>query len=94
MATQIDVVQAYLDDCVSALNADELTPVDAAKAKLASTELQKKVVDRCLQLFGGYGYMWEYPIARMYVDARVQTLYGGASEVMKLIIGRDLTGLR
>ena len=94
MATQIDVVQSYLDDCVRALNADELTPVDAAKAKLASTELQKKVVDRCLQLFGGYGYMWEYPIARMYVDARVQTLYGGASEVMKLIIGRDLTGLR
>jgi alkylation response protein AidB-like acyl-CoA dehydrogenase len=94
MVAQIDVVQAYLDACVVALNAGELTPVDAAKAKLVSTELQHRVVDRCLQLFGGWGYMMEYPIARAYVDHRVQTIFGGSTEIMKVIIGRDLTGLR
>ena len=66
--------------------------MDAAKAKLWATEAQKRIVDRCVQLFGGYGYMLEYPIARSYIDTRVQTIYGGTSEVMKLIIGRDLLG--
>ena len=94
LATEIDVVQAYLDNAVLALNAGDLSPIDAAKAKLHSTELQRRVVDRCLQLFGGYGYMMEYPIARAYVDARVQTIFGGSSEIMKVIIARDLTGLR
>jgi alkylation response protein AidB-like acyl-CoA dehydrogenase len=92
--TEVDVLEAYLDKAVLALNAGELTAVDAAKAKLWATEVQNRVLDRCLQLFGGYGYMAEYPIARAYTDARVQTIYGGTSEIMKTIIARDLTGLR
>jgi alkylation response protein AidB-like acyl-CoA dehydrogenase len=94
MSSELDVMQAFVDAAVLALNAKELTAVDAAKGKLRATELQKRVVDRCLQLFGGYGYMLEYPIARAYVDARVQTIYGGTSEIMKTIIARDLTGIR
>ncbi len=92
--TEVDVLEAYLDKAVLALNADELTAVDAAKAKLWATEVQHRVLDRCLQLFGGYGYMAEYPIARAYADARVQTIYGGTSEIMKTIIAREVTGLR
>ena len=79
---------------VLALNAGTLTAVDAARAKLWATEVQHRVPDRCLQLFGGYGYMAEYPIARAYADARVQTIYGGTSEIMKTIIARQVTGLR
>jgi alkylation response protein AidB-like acyl-CoA dehydrogenase len=94
MATELDVMGAYLDASIVALNDRELTPVDAAKAKYSATELYKRVCDRCLQLFGGYGYMIEYPIARAYLDARVTTIFGGTSEVMKTIIARDLTGLR
>ena len=94
LVTEIDVLQAYVDAAVLALNDGELSAVDAAKGKLAATETQQRVVDRCLQLFGGYGYMMEYPIARAYVDARVQTIYGGTSEIMRTIIARDLTGLR
>jgi alkylation response protein AidB-like acyl-CoA dehydrogenase len=94
MATELDVIEAYLDKSVLALNQGELTAVDAAKGKLWATEAQRRIVDRCLQLFGGYGYMMEYPIARAYVDARIQTIYGGTSEIMRTIIGRDLTGLR
>ena len=90
LATEVDVTQAYLDRCVLALNDDDLTPEDAAKAKWWATELQGRAVDRCLQLHGGYGYMREYPIARAYVDARVGRIYGGATEVMKEIIGRSL----
>jgi alkylation response protein AidB-like acyl-CoA dehydrogenase len=92
--TEVDVLEAYLDKAVLALNEGELSAVDAAKAKLWATEVQRRVLDRCLQLFGGYGYMTEYPIARAYADARVQTIYGGTSEIMKTIIARDLTGLR
>jgi alkylation response protein AidB-like acyl-CoA dehydrogenase len=92
--TEVDVLEAYVDKAIVALNAGELTAVDAAKAKLWATEVQKRVLDHCLQLFGGYGYMNEYPIARAYADARVQTIYGGTSEIMKTIIARDLTGLR
>jgi alkylation response protein AidB-like acyl-CoA dehydrogenase len=94
LVTQLDVLEAYLDKSVLALNVGELTAVDAAKGKLAASELQKRVTDQCLQLFGGYGYMLEYPIARAYLDARVQTIYGGTSEIMRTIIARDLTGLR
>ncbi|MCW2620545.1 MAG: hypothetical protein JWL64_147 [Frankiales bacterium] len=94
MATELDVVGAYLDASILALNDGDLTPVDAAKAKLWATELFTRVCDRCLQLFGGFGYMLEYPIARAYLDARVTTIFGGTSEVMKTIIARDLTGLR
>ncbi len=90
MATEIDVAQAYVDKSVLAYNVGELTPVDAAKGKWYVSELQKRVVDRCLQLHGGYGYMVEYPVARAYLDTRVQTIYGGTTEIMKEIIGRDI----
>ena len=90
LATEIDVVEAYVDKSILAYNAGELTPVDAAKGKWYVSELQKRVVDRCLQLHGGYGYMAEYPVARAFVDTRVQTIYGGTTEIMKEIIGRDI----
>jgi alkylation response protein AidB-like acyl-CoA dehydrogenase len=91
MRTEIDVTQSFVDRCVDALNAGELTVEEAAEAKWWCTELQKRTVDRCLQLHGGYGYMLEYPIARAYLDARVTTIYGGTTEIMKGIIGRKLT---
>jgi alkylation response protein AidB-like acyl-CoA dehydrogenase len=90
MATQIDVAEAYVDKSVLAFNAGELSPVDAAKGKWYVSELQKSVIDRCLQLHGGYGYMTEYPVARAFLDTRVQTIYGGTTEIMKEIIGRDI----
>ena len=90
MATEIDIAEAYVDKSVTAYNAGELTPIDAAKGKWFVSELQKRVVDRCLQLHGGYGYMAEYPVARAFVDTRVQTIYGGTTEIMKEIIGRDI----
>jgi alkylation response protein AidB-like acyl-CoA dehydrogenase len=90
MATEIDIAEAYVDKSVMAYNAGELTAVDAAKGKWFVSELQKRVVDRCLQLHGGYGYMAEYPVARAFVDTRVQTIYGGTTEIMKEIIGRDI----
>jgi alkylation response protein AidB-like acyl-CoA dehydrogenase len=90
IATEIDVAQAFVDQCVRALNDGELSVEDAAKAKWWCTELQGRVVDRCVQLHGGYGYMLEYPIARAYADARVTRIYGGATEIMKEIIGRSL----
>jgi alkylation response protein AidB-like acyl-CoA dehydrogenase len=86
--TEVRLGQAFIDECVLALNAHALSAEDAAMAKWWCTELQKRVVDRCLQLHGGYGYMTEYPIARAYTDARVTTIYGGTTEVMKEIIGR------
>ena len=92
MATQIDVAEAYADKSVLAFNAGELSAVDAAKGKWYVSELQKSVIDRCLQLHGGYGYMTEYPVARAFVDTRVQTIYGGTTEIMKEIIGRDIAG--
>ncbi|HEY3715859.1 MAG TPA: acyl-CoA dehydrogenase family protein [Jatrophihabitantaceae bacterium] len=91
ISTEIDVAQAFVDQCVDALNDRELTVEDAAKAKWWCTELQGRVIDRCVQLHGGYGYMLEYPIARAYVDARVTRIYGGATEIMKEIIGRSLS---
>jgi alkylation response protein AidB-like acyl-CoA dehydrogenase len=90
LATEIDIAQHYVDDCVRALNAGELTAVDAAKAKWWTTELQGRAVDRCVQLHGGYGFMNEYPIARAFADARVTRIYGGTTEIMKEIIGKDL----
>ena len=88
--TAVEVAQAYVDKCILAINADELTAADASAAKFWCTELQKRVVDACLQLFGGYGYMSEYPIARAYADARVTTIYGGTTEVMKTIVAKDM----
>jgi alkylation response protein AidB-like acyl-CoA dehydrogenase len=84
------VARAYIDTCVRALAAGELTAEDAASAKWWCTDLQGRVVDRCLQLHGGYGNMVEYPIARAYADARVTRIYGGANEIMKEIVGRSL----
>jgi alkylation response protein AidB-like acyl-CoA dehydrogenase len=88
--TEVRIGQSFIDDCVVALNERQLSAEEAAMAKWWCTELQKKVVDRCLQLHGGYGYMMEYPIARAYVDARVTTIYGGTTEIMKEIVGRSL----
>jgi len=90
MATEIEAGQALLDRGVAEHVAGELTPADAAKVKLFCTELQGRVVDRCLQLFGGFGYITESPIARLYADARVTRIYGGTSEVMKSIISKSL----
>jgi alkylation response protein AidB-like acyl-CoA dehydrogenase len=90
LATEVDIAQTYVDRCVTGLAAGELTVEDAAKAKWWCTELQGRAVDKCLQLHGGYGYMLEYPIARAYADARVTRIYGGATEIMKEIIGRSL----
>ena len=90
MLTEIEVNESHIDRCVLASNADELTAVDASKGKWWASELQKRVVDRCVQLHGGYGYMMEYPIGRAYVDSRIQTIYGGTTEIMKETIGRDI----
>jgi len=88
--TEADVTQAFVDQCVMALVEKKLSPADAAKAKLWASQVQQRVIDRCVQLFGGYGYMTEYPIARAYADARVTTIYGGTSEVMKTIIAKSM----
>lgn len=88
--SDVDAMQAVVDRAVEALDVGELTPAEAAKAKLFCTELASKVIDRCLQLHGGYGYMNEYPIARLYADNRVTRIYGGTSEVMKMIIAKDM----
>ena len=90
MATEIEIAQAFVDRCVLALNAGALTAEDAAMAKWWCTELQGRVVDACVQLHGGYGYMTEYPIARAFTDARITRIYGGTTEIMKEIIGRSL----
>jgi alkylation response protein AidB-like acyl-CoA dehydrogenase len=88
---ELEIQQAHVDRCILALNDGSLTPVDGAIAKLGATEAQGRIVDRCLQLHGGYGYMTEYAVARAYADARVTRIYGGTSEIMKEIIGRSLT---
>jgi alkylation response protein AidB-like acyl-CoA dehydrogenase len=90
MRTELDVAQTYVDAQILALNAGELSADDAAKAKWWVTELENSVITRCLQLFGGWGYMEEYPIARAFRDARVQTIYGGTTEIMKEIVGKSL----
>ncbi|OHV65332.1 acyl-CoA dehydrogenase family protein [Pseudofrankia sp. BMG5.36] len=89
-ATEVEAGWAMLDRALTALDAGELTPTDAAKVKLFVTEMQGRVTDACLQLFGGYGYMTEYPVARAWADARVGRIYGGSSEIMKTIIAKDL----
>lgn len=94
LATEVDVTRAFVDKAVLSYNAAELSVVDAAKAKLWATEMHHRVVDRCVQLHGGNGYMIEYPVARAYQDARVQRIYGGTNEIMRHIIGRDLVGRR
>jgi alkylation response protein AidB-like acyl-CoA dehydrogenase len=88
--TEVDIARTFVDRCARALDAGELTAEDAAMAKWWCTEVQGRVIDRCVQLYGGYGYMLEYPIARAYADARVTRIYGGTNEIMKEIIGRSL----
>ena len=90
METEITIGEAFIDQCVLALNEGTLTAETAAMAKWWCTELQKRVADTCVQLHGGYGYMNEYPIARAYVDARITSIYGGTTEIMKEIIGRSM----
>ena len=90
MATEIEIAQTFVDRCVVALNAGELTAEEASMAKWWCTELQGRVADACVQLHGGYGYMTEYPVARAFADARITRIYGGTTEIMKEIIGRSL----
>ncbi len=90
MKTEVEIARVFVDRCIEELNGGRLTAVEAAMAKWWTTELQKRVVDDCLQLHGGYGYMMEYPIAKAFLDTRVQTIYGGTTEIMKEIIGRAL----
>jgi acyl-CoA dehydrogenase len=89
LRTELDVAQVYVDQCVAAFAAGQLTAVDAAKAKLVTSELQVKVADIGVQMHGGAGYMDEYPISRQFTDAKISTIYAGSSEVMKIIISRE-----
>lgn len=90
LETEQRIAQVFVDRSVEALNAGTLSIDDAAAGKWWTTELQKKTVDACLQLHGGYGYMSEYPISQAYRDTRIQTIYGGTTEIMKEIVGRSL----
>ncbi|BBU24628.1 acyl-CoA dehydrogenase family protein [Mycobacterium xenopi] len=90
LATEIDIARTYLDDCIAEHLHSGLTAARAARLKWWTTELQVRTADRCLQLHGGYGYMREYPVSRAFVDARIQTIYGGTTEIMKTIIAKDL----
>ncbi|NGN66855.1 acyl-CoA dehydrogenase [Streptomyces sp. A7024] len=90
MATECAVTRTFIDRCIEEHNAGALDAVHASMAKWWATELQKRVADRCLQLHGGYGYMTEFPVARAFTDGRIQTIYGGTTEIMKEIIGRSL----
>jgi acyl-CoA dehydrogenase len=90
MSANVTMARVFLDKCLELHINKELDAVTAAKLKLLTTDLQCDVVDECLQLHGGYGYMWEYPVARAYADARVQKIYAGTNEIMKLIIARAM----
>ena len=90
LTTATEIGQVYVDHLVSRLDRGEVTAEDAAKAKYWLTELQQDVINRCLQLHGGYGYMREFPVARAFLDARIQTIYGGTTQIMKEIIGRSV----
>ena len=90
LKTEVQIARVFVDRCMELLVAGKLDAATAAMAKYSTTELQGKVTDACVQLHGGYGYMWEYPIARAWADARVQRIYGGTNEIMKEIIARTL----
>lgn len=90
LETEARIAQVFVDRSIAALNAGDLTISEAAMGKWWTTELQKKTADACLQLHGGYGYMSEYPISKAFLDTRIQTIYGGTTEIMKEIIGRDM----
>ena len=88
--TEARVARIFVDDCVARLVAGKLDVSTAAMAKWWTTQKQCEIVDECLQFFGGYGYMMEFPIARMYADSRVQKIYGGSNEIMKMLIAREI----
>jgi acyl-CoA dehydrogenase len=90
LQTEVQVARVFVDKCVELVVQGSLDTATASMAKLSCSELQCKVMDECLQLFGGYGFMWEYPIARAYADARVQRIYGGTNEIMKEVITRSM----
>ncbi len=90
VAMQLEIHTAYVDRCIALLSHEKLTAEMASMAKCASTDMQGKMLDECLQLFGGYGYIWEYPIARFYSDARVSRIYAGTNEIMKVMISRAI----
>ena len=90
LQTEAQIAQVFVDESITQHNRGDLTVSDAAMGKWWTTELQKKTVDKCLQLHGGYGYMSEYPISKAYLDTRIQTIYGGTTEIMKEIIGRTM----
>jgi long-chain-acyl-CoA dehydrogenase len=90
LTTKVEVTQAYLDQCIVAHTAGRLSPVDAAKAKWWTAQVQNDVLDACVQLHGGYGYMKEYRVARAWMDARVSKIWAGSNEIMKELIGREL----
>ncbi|MDP2033107.1 MAG: acyl-CoA dehydrogenase family protein [Polaromonas sp.] len=90
LQTQVQVARVFIDKCTELLAGDKLDTATASMAKYWTTDLQCKVMDECVQLFGGYGYMWEYPITRAYADARVQRIYGGTNEIMKEVISRAM----
>jgi acyl-CoA dehydrogenase len=90
LTTEVQIARVFVDRCLELLLRKELTPEAAAMAKYWVTDLECKVMDECVQLHGGYGYMWEFPVARAYVDARVQRIYGGTNEIMKEVISRSL----
>lgn len=92
LATECAVTRAFVDRCITEHNRYALTPADASMAKWWATELQKRTADRCLQLHGGYGYMSDFPVARAFTDGRIQTIYGGTTEIMKEIVGRSILG--
>ncbi len=90
LQTEVQVARVFVDKCCELVNVDQLDTATASMAKYWTTDLQCKVMDECVQLFGGYGYMWEYPITRAYADARVQRIYGGTNEIMKEVISRAM----
>ena len=90
LAAEVTSAEVFCDRCTELLLEDKLDSVTASKLKLLTTDLQCRVADECLQLHGGWGYMWEYPVCRAFADSRVQRIYGGSNEIMKLIIARDL----
>ena len=90
MQTEVQVAQVFVDKCLTLLLEDQLDTATASMAKYWVSDLENKVIDQCVQLFGGYGYMWEYPIARAFADARVQRIYGGTNEIMKEVISRAM----
>ena len=90
LQTEVQVAQVFVDKCIELLMAEKLDTATASMAKYWTSDLQCKVMDECVQLFGGYGYMWEYPVTRAYADARVQRIYGGTNEIMKEVITRAM----